>query len=81
MDNGDIPPEIDTSKAHSARMYDYFLGGKDNISQVLLDVPYSVRTAIIQARHAGYSKIATLAVRSLSGTYMSVMSEFSEGRS
>jgi SAM-dependent methyltransferase len=24
------PPEIDTSKAHSARFYDYLLGGKDN---------------------------------------------------
>ena len=24
------PPEIDTTVAHSARMYDYFLGGKDN---------------------------------------------------
>jgi trans-aconitate methyltransferase len=24
------PPEIDTSKAHSARVYDYLLGGKDN---------------------------------------------------
>ncbi|MGW0572956.1 SAM-dependent methyltransferase [Streptomyces tauricus] len=24
------PEEIDTSKPHSARMYDYFLGGKDN---------------------------------------------------
>jgi hypothetical protein len=24
------PPEIDTSKAHSARIYDYLLGGKDN---------------------------------------------------
>jgi hypothetical protein len=24
------PPEIDTSIPHSARMYDYFLGGKDN---------------------------------------------------
>jgi hypothetical protein len=32
VDNGDIPPEIDTSKAHSARMYDYFLGGKDNFA-------------------------------------------------
>ena len=32
MDNGYIPPEIDTSKAHSARMYDYFLGGKDNFA-------------------------------------------------
>jgi S-adenosyl methyltransferase len=24
------PPEIDTTKAHSARVYDYLLGGKDN---------------------------------------------------
>ncbi len=24
------PPQIDTSTAHAARMYDYFLGGKDN---------------------------------------------------
>ena len=23
------PPEIDTSKAHMARVYDYLLGGKD----------------------------------------------------
>jgi len=32
VDNGDIPAEIDTSKPHSARMYDYFLGGKDNFA-------------------------------------------------
>ena len=32
MDNADLPPEIDTSKPHSARMYDYFLGGKDNFA-------------------------------------------------
>ena len=32
MDNGDVPPEIDTSKPHAARMYDYFLGGKDNFA-------------------------------------------------
>ena len=32
MDNGDVPPEIDTSKPHSARIYDYFLGGKDNFA-------------------------------------------------
>ncbi|MFI0487016.1 SAM-dependent methyltransferase [Actinomadura sp. 9N215] len=25
-----LPPEIDTSKAHSARVWDYWLGGKDN---------------------------------------------------
>lgn len=27
---GWLPPEIDTTKAHPARMYNYFLGGKDN---------------------------------------------------
>ena len=26
--------DIDTSVAHIARVYDYWLGGKDNISQV-----------------------------------------------
>jgi len=26
------PPEIDTTKPHSARIYDYFLGGKDNFA-------------------------------------------------
>ena len=30
--NRDIPLEIDTSKPHSARMYDYFLDGKDNFA-------------------------------------------------
>jgi S-adenosyl methyltransferase len=29
----ELPPEIDISRPHPARMYDYFLGGKDNISQ------------------------------------------------
>jgi hypothetical protein len=32
VDNGGVPPEIDTSKPHSARLYDYFLGGKDNFA-------------------------------------------------
>ena len=32
VDNGGVPPEVDTSKAHSARIYDYFLGGKDNFA-------------------------------------------------
>jgi hypothetical protein len=27
-----LPPEIDTTKPHSARMYDYYLGGKDNFA-------------------------------------------------
>jgi S-adenosyl methyltransferase len=29
---GDGPPGIDFSRPHSARMYDYFLGGKDNFA-------------------------------------------------
>ena len=32
VDNGDVPQEVDTSKAHAARIYDYFLGGKDNFA-------------------------------------------------
>jgi SAM-dependent methyltransferase len=32
MDKGDFPPEIDTSRPHPARMYDYFLGGKDHFA-------------------------------------------------
>jgi hypothetical protein len=31
-ENGGVPPEIDTTKAHSARIYDYLLGGKDNFA-------------------------------------------------
>jgi hypothetical protein len=32
VENGAPPPGIDTSKPHSARIYDYFLGGKDNFA-------------------------------------------------
>jgi S-adenosyl methyltransferase len=28
----DMPPEIDTSRPHSARMYDYFIGGKNHFA-------------------------------------------------
>jgi hypothetical protein len=31
-DENSAPPEIDTSKPHSARIYDYLLGGKDNFA-------------------------------------------------
>jgi hypothetical protein len=39
VDNGDIPPEIDTSRPHSARMYDYFLGGQDSNSGAVARKP------------------------------------------
>ncbi len=32
-DHGAAPPEIDVTKPHPARMYDYFLGGKDNFAE------------------------------------------------
>ena len=28
----DLPPEIDTSQPHIARMYDYYLGGKNHFA-------------------------------------------------
>jgi hypothetical protein len=31
-DNNYKPPDIDTSIAHQARVYDYLLGGKDNFA-------------------------------------------------
>jgi SAM-dependent methyltransferase len=50
------PPEIDVTKPHPARMYDYFLGGKDNfaadraIANQVLDSWGSVRTAVRENR-------------------------------
>jgi SAM-dependent methyltransferase len=51
-----VPPEIDVTKPHPARMYDYFLGGKDNfaadraIATQVLDSWGSVRTAVRENR-------------------------------
>ncbi len=50
------PPEIDVTRAHPARMYDYFLGGKDNfaadraVAAQVLDSWGSVRTAVRENR-------------------------------
>jgi len=65
---GEGPPGLDTSAANPARIWNYWLGGKDNISQVVPAVPYSAPTAGVQACQAYYSKIASFAVRDLSGT-------------
>src|SRR5215469_16352674 len=54
--NGDVPPQIDTSKPHPARVYDYFLGGKDNfaadreVARQALAVAPSFRTAVRENR-------------------------------
>src|SRR5688500_3147378 len=39
-----MPPEIDTTKPHTARIYDYMLGGKDNF-----EADRQVAAKIIQA--------------------------------
>jgi hypothetical protein len=60
-------PGLDTRHAHSARIYDYWLGGKDHISQVVSAVPHSGPPVAVQARQADYSKTASSAVRELPG--------------
>jgi S-adenosyl methyltransferase len=72
---------LDVSVPSPARMWNYWVGGKDNISQELLNAPHSARAETIQARHAHYSKTALLPIRDVSGTYMGVMSDFLDGRS
>jgi hypothetical protein len=56
MEHGFAPSEIDTSRPHPARMYDYYLGGKDNYlvdreaaRQVLRGAP-ELRVTAIQNR-------------------------------
>src|SRR5229473_2530589 len=50
-----LPPEVDSAKPHSARMYDYFLGGKNHFAadraaaEVLRNSP-SVRVAARENR-------------------------------
>jgi hypothetical protein len=56
VSNGDVPPQIDTSRPHPARVYDYFLGGKDNfaadreVAKQALAVAPSFRTAVRENR-------------------------------
>ena len=51
-----VPPEIDVNRPHPARMYDYFLGGKDNFAAdrataaKVLDSWGTVRTAMRENR-------------------------------
>jgi hypothetical protein len=48
LDPGHVPPGIDTTKPHAARMYNFYLGGKDNISQGVWIGPYSAPAAVKQ---------------------------------
>jgi hypothetical protein len=76
-----LPDGLDTSVPNVARMYDYYLGGKDNISQVVSRWPYSGHTGTIQAGHDSYSNSESFTVRELYRTCMGFMSDFSDGGS
>ena len=52
------------------RVYNYWLGGKDNISQVVSRCPHNGRTATIQARHTRFSNMGTIVARELCRTSM-----------
>src|SRR5579871_6054153 len=62
-------PVIDTSVAHSARRYDYWLGGKDNFAadrasgDAIAAAFPSVRTAVIENRRWVRRAVAYLAER------------------
>jgi hypothetical protein len=58
-------PDLDITTPNVARMYDYYLGGKDNISQVVSGLPHSALTVAIQPRHDCYSNTSMLTVRGL----------------
>jgi hypothetical protein len=68
MEPGFAPAEIDTGRAHPARMYDYYLGGKDNY-MVDRDAAAKVLTAVPEVRDMARENRAFLqrAVRYLVG--------------
>jgi hypothetical protein len=64
------PHGVDSTIPNVARIYDYLLGGKDNISQVVSRWPHSGRTGDMQAVHVIYSNIESLIVLDLYRTCM-----------
>ena len=72
-------PDFDVSVPHIARIYDYWLGGKDNISQVVSVIPHSIPTGAIQLRQRNNSKTGSIGVRDLFGTYMGAYVRFLVG--
>jgi hypothetical protein len=72
---------FNAAQPHIARVYDYLLGGKDNISQVVSRWPHSDRTVDVQARQGIYSNVESLTVRELYRTSMGFMSGFLDGGS
>jgi hypothetical protein len=68
--DADAIARLDTGVAHIARVYDYMLGGKDNISQVVPVTPDSALPVPIQRRDGNYSKTGPVAVQGLACTCM-----------
>jgi S-adenosyl methyltransferase len=56
----ELPPEIDTSRPHSARMYDYFIGGKNHFAA-------DRKTAKEVLRHSPYVNVAARENRAFLG--------------
>ena len=65
--DGEWPPEVDTTVAHPARRYDYWLGGKDNFAadresgDAIAAAFPTVRTAVIENRRFVRRAVAFLA--------------------
>jgi hypothetical protein len=75
-EDGTAAPRLNAKVPHSARIWNYWLGGEDNISQAASRCPDSGRTVIIQARHKHFSNIGAIAVRILSCTRMEANAQF-----
>ena len=63
----DLPPEVDTSRPHSARMYDYFIGGKNHFAA-------DRQTAAEVLRHSPYVPVAARENRGFLGRAVSFLS-------
>ncbi len=52
---GQPPPELDTSVAHSARVWNYFLGGKDYFpaDQQAAEIALATMPSLVEAARAG----------------------------
>jgi hypothetical protein len=70
-------PDFAPGTPSIARVYDYLIGGKDNISQVVQGTPHTAPTGAVQARYGDYSKTAPSTVRCLFDTCLDIDIRFS----
>jgi hypothetical protein len=77
-EGGRVSPPIDTTVAHSARRYDYWLGGKDNFAadresgDAIAAAFPTVRTAVIENRRFVRRAAAYLASRAGIGQFLDI---------